>query len=315
MADVSVIMPARNAAATIAQSLQSVLNQDCLAEVIVIDDGSTDATADVATDLNDARIRVVQGPCAGISAALNTGFQVATGDFVARCDADDIFLPGRLAAQVKWLSSHPEYGAISGGYMSMDAKGNRLSDLACDGTGRDVSGVLQNGDTVTHFCTWLTRRAMIDATGGARAWFETAEDLDLQVRLAFQGDVWHEPVPVYGYRLHAASITHTRHAAQLAFFDNAVCSFAQDRGQTGTDALERGTPPDIPDFSDMAQDGAKLSNQMSGHLTVQAWRDFRGGRKRAALHAMLKALRLSPFSRTLWRSTLAMMLKLVIRRS
>jgi glycosyltransferase involved in cell wall biosynthesis len=316
---VSVIMPARNAAATIAQSLQSVLDQDCLAEIIVIDDGSTDGTADVAIRLNDTRIKVVQGPCTGISAALNVGFQAATGDFVARCDADDTFLPARLETQVKWLLANPGYGAISGGFISMDATGNRLGDLACQGTGRDVSALLRDGTTVSHLGTWLIRRALIDAIGGARAWFETAEDLDLQVRLAFQGDVWHEPVPVYGYRLHDASITHRRPNAQLAYFDTAVRLFAEQRRKTGTDALERGSPPAIPGFSTLAQDTKTLSGQMTGqmtgHLTAQAWRNFRVGHKRAALQAMFKALRLSPSSAALWRGTLAMVFKMVFRRS
>lgn len=87
------------------------------------------------------------------------------------------------------------------------------------------------------------RREAVLATGGARAWFEVAEDIDLQVRLAFQGSVWHDTAPVYGYRLHDASITHTRKAAQLAFFDRAVQTLAAQRRDTGTDDLDRGAPP------------------------------------------------------------------------
>lgn len=99
--DISVVVPARNAVATLAETLRSILAQDRLAEIIVVDDGSTDGTAGVAAGTGDRRIRVIPGPRTGIADALNAGLFAATGRYVARCDADDIFLPGRLHRQAQ----------------------------------------------------------------------------------------------------------------------------------------------------------------------------------------------------------------------
>lgn len=307
MTDISVVIPARNAAETIAQTLRSVLDQDRLAEIIVVDDGSTDATVAIVTAIRDLRIRVIPGPRTGIANALNAGFRAATSCYVARCDADDLYLPGRLREQADWLNRNPYYIAVSGGFLSIDRKGNRLAELACQGPDRDVTDVLQNGQAVTHLCTWLMRREAVLASGGARSWFETAEDIDLQVRLAFQGHIWHAPGPVYGYRLHEASITHSRKAAQLAFYDQAVKAFAAERRATGTDALDRDEPPQLPDFQTTAGGQNYATNQIVGHLTSQAWADFRRGRRGEGIKSILRALARQPFRGNLWKSLLLML--------
>lgn len=306
---VSVLMPARNAATTIAQSLRSVLDAPETGEVIVVEDGSTDRTADVLRSLPDPRIRVIEGPRAGISAALNAGIAAATLPFIARCDSDDLFAPGRLARQCGWLSGHPEFVAVSGGFSSIDAQGGHLADLACEGLAREVTQDLRAGHVITHLCGWLIRREALQATGGARPWFETAEDIDLQFRLACAGRVWHDPVPAYLYRLHGGSITHGRSADRLAFFDRAAAEFLRERLATGTDALDRGAPPAVPDFGTGTAAPAALTAQVTGHMTAQAWRDFAAGRRGAALWRMAGALRRDPLNTAHWRGLAAMALK------
>lgn len=305
--DISVVIPARNAAATLAETLRSVLAQGRLGEVVVVDDGSTDATAGIARGFGDPRIRVIAGPRTGIADALNAGFRAARLAYVARCDADDVFLPDRLARQADWLDRNLGYLAVAGGFQSIDAKGRKLAELGCGGPDRDITDSLRDGQAVTHLCTWLIRREAVLAAGGARPWFQTAEDLDLHVRLAFAGRVWHVPRPNYGYRLHDASITHGRKAAQLAFFDAAVRDFAAQRGETGTDALDRGVPPPVPDFATMtgARNGAE--DQILGHITAQAWADFREGRKGLAIGGMMRAVQRRPLARGPWKGLLLML--------
>lgn len=308
MAEVSVVMPARNAAATVVEALNSLRDQAHLAEIVLIDDGSTDGTAARAAALGDPRIRILPGPQAGISAALNAGFRAARHPLVTRCDADDLYLPGRLAVQVDWLSRHPDHVAVSGGFLSLDGRGRTLARLAADGAARDVTDDLRSGRALTHLCTWLIRRGPLLETGGARPWFVTAEDVDLQFRLAFQGPVWHLPDPVYGYRLHDGSITHARRAAQLEFFDAAARDFARERGLTGTDALDRGCPPDLPDFPDGGSPRNAAARQMAGHLVSQAWRNHLDGQRRAGLRLMLRAVAQDPRGGH-WRGLAVMLAK------
>jgi len=113
---VSVIMPCYNAAGTVARAIQSIQNQTFSSwELIVVDDGSTDHSADVIADIarTDPRIRLVRRNHTGVVGASNHGMSLARGEFVARMDADDVSRPSRLARQVDALDENPEYGAVS----------------------------------------------------------------------------------------------------------------------------------------------------------------------------------------------------------
>jgi glycosyltransferase involved in cell wall biosynthesis len=103
---VSVVLPVRDAAGTIGRAIASVQAQTLREwELVVVDDGSTDGTADLLATRarQEPRLRVLRRPAEGLVAALNAGLAAAQGEFVARLDADDEALPERLAAQVEFL--------------------------------------------------------------------------------------------------------------------------------------------------------------------------------------------------------------------
>lgn len=115
---VSVVMPCYNAATTLRRALNSLLAQTYVSfEVIAVDDGSLDATAHIlaAHARRDARVRLVQQDHAGVVAALNRGLAAARGALIARMDADDVSLPGRLERQVAFLAAHPDVGVAGCG--------------------------------------------------------------------------------------------------------------------------------------------------------------------------------------------------------
>ena len=100
---VSVIIPAFNAAAHIRQTLNSVLAQTYQAiEVIVVDDGSSDATSAIVEEFvkRDARVQLVRQSNAGVGAARNTAIRMARGKYIAPLDADDFWFPEKLEKQV-----------------------------------------------------------------------------------------------------------------------------------------------------------------------------------------------------------------------
>lgn len=302
-------MPARNAASTITAALQSVLQQQYIREVLVIDDASTDGTGAIACGLGDPRIQVIPGDGAGIAAALNIGFASARGRLVARCDADDFYEPGRLVRQVPLLNERPDLVAVSLGFRSITARGAPVAYLACDGEARDVTDTLLDGQAVTSFCTWLVRREAVTATGGARRWFVTGEDLDLQFRLAAVGRVWHWPVSGYIYRLHDSSTVHSRSRTFNDFYECAAREFAHQRRLIGTDALERGCPPEIPADILEAYDPYRAAEQVAGQLSGLAWRAFEDGRLAEALGTQARALGHAPKDGRLWRGIVAMLLR------
>jgi glycosyltransferase involved in cell wall biosynthesis len=112
---VSVLLPVRNAAATVARAVESIRRQTFSNwELIAVDDGSTDGTREWlrAAAQREARIRLIERPAEGIVAALNTGLAAARAPLVARMDADDKSHPARLAEQIAWLETHTDIGVV-----------------------------------------------------------------------------------------------------------------------------------------------------------------------------------------------------------
>src|SRR5262245_58223903 len=108
---ITVIIPVFNGEAFLAEALESVFGQDYRPlEVIVVDDGSTDTSADVARSFPS--VIVVQQSNTGLSGARNAGIQRARGSFLSFLDADDLMAPRRLSKQMDHLSAHPEAGCV-----------------------------------------------------------------------------------------------------------------------------------------------------------------------------------------------------------
>src|SRR4051812_8129426 len=113
---VTIIMPAYNAERYLAQTLESVLRQTFVDfEVIVVDDGSADRTAEVAQQFvqRDARVRLIRQPNQRVSVARNTAMAAARGRFFALLDSDDLWQPEYLAEQLRVLNEHPDADIIS----------------------------------------------------------------------------------------------------------------------------------------------------------------------------------------------------------
>lgn len=122
-------MPTYNYSAFLAAAIESVLGQtyDHL-ELLVVDDGSTDNTAEVVSSFRDPRLRFFQLANGGVSAARNHGLERAKGEVLAFLDADDLWLPEKLSDQIAVLRAEPEVGFVATNFVRFKSDGTELSD-------------------------------------------------------------------------------------------------------------------------------------------------------------------------------------------
>lgn len=124
----SIVVPAYNAAATIEETLKSLLAQTFFDfELIVVDDGSTDATASVVARFPDHRVRLIRQSNRGLAGAHNTGIAYARGRYIGFCDADDLWVPEKLERHVAHLDANPDVGISFAGSRMIDRQGRPLA--------------------------------------------------------------------------------------------------------------------------------------------------------------------------------------------
>jgi glycosyltransferase involved in cell wall biosynthesis len=183
---VSVIIPAWNAAAFVGKAIDSALAQSWTGrEVIVVNDGSSDATADILASYG-TRIRSITQPNGGLSNARNRGIRESHGEFIALLDADDWWLPDKLARQVDLLQRHPELGFCSTRARIVAPDGTETGDWACPQIDGTLLGTLflRNGAIPGSGSGVMIRRTVLDRVGLFDETLRSLEDIDLWMRLA-----------------------------------------------------------------------------------------------------------------------------------
>jgi len=207
---IDVIMPAYNAEATISSAVSSVLSQTATDfSVFVVDDGSTDSTAEIVSDLarQDRRVHLERTKNGGIVPALNLALSLGRAEFVARLDADDISAPNRHERQLRYLMANPDVVAVSGAHLEIDEygapTGREHHPPATAGSNPEWAPA-QEPQLTQPFM--VARRAALDAVGGYRT-LQVSEDSDLYWRLAELGRLENIDHILGSYRMHKGSIS------------------------------------------------------------------------------------------------------------
>lgn len=187
MPKVSVIIPAYNNARYVGQAVESVFAQTYKDyEIIVVDDGSTDHTADSLKPYMD-RIRYVYQANQERSIARNRGVAESRGEYLAFLDSDDAFLPNKLAIQVAELDRHPQIGLVASGYEVIDQAGHLWRQVKPWERSNAITlgNLLLRGFTIINAI--LLRRVWFVQAGGFDRRYHLAEDQDLWFRLCSCG--------------------------------------------------------------------------------------------------------------------------------
>jgi glycosyltransferase involved in cell wall biosynthesis len=182
---VSVLIGCWNNAPTLREAIDSILGQTLTElELIVVDDGSTDATSEIvsAAQADDSRVAYLPLQHRGISRSLNEGLGAATAEFVAFQDADDWSLPHRLARELGVFERRPEVAVVGCRMREVDARGAELSPRTAFLAG-DVNDVLLRFNPIPNSCAMVRRARALEA-GGFDPRYRYAMDYDLWLRLA-----------------------------------------------------------------------------------------------------------------------------------
>jgi teichuronic acid biosynthesis glycosyltransferase TuaG len=209
MPAVSVIIPAYNAEAFLARAIRSVEAQSFQDfEIVVVDDGSTDETADIARGFSS--VRYVRQPHLGPAAARNCALEGASGDFVAFLDADDEWLSEKLARQFEFMQDLRSSFSYADSYLVRADRRQRYSTLARPYRGQILTPLINEWlDQAFILPTAvMASRALLQGVGGFESGLPAAsnEDYGLFLKLALRGtrfDYLDEPLALY-YRGHAS---------------------------------------------------------------------------------------------------------------
>lgn len=179
---ISVIIPARNAEASIGPAIQSVLAQVVNdIEVLCIVNGTTDNTVDSINQIKDNRIKILYSE-PGIVPALNMGLKNSQGEFIARQDADDIWLPEKLNKQLKFFDDNKDIDILGTQINIVDSNNSFIRKTAYPTEHSEiVKGILSGINPIAHPSVFFKRK-ILDKCAGYFDLFPLAEDLDLWSR-------------------------------------------------------------------------------------------------------------------------------------
>lgn len=216
MSIVSVVIPAFNAENFLDRTIRSVLAQTYESfELIVVNDGSHDQTAEIANSFSDSRLRLLSQENMGVAAARNRGLEMSSGKWIAFLDADDHWDPDKLQVQVRAISEVPNCTAV-GCLMRYESSDGKKLGLAGQEVGEAEQDLIQRGRLMPFpLSSILFLKAAVSSVGGFDEALDRSvpgqvEDLDLLARVALQGTVTTAPLELGAYTIHPKSAS-SRH--------------------------------------------------------------------------------------------------------
>lgn len=233
---VTVLMTVYNGLPYLTEAVESILNQTYdNFEFVIIDDASTDGSLDYLLSCTDPRIRVIRNNRnLGQIPSLNRGLTESHGAYVARMDQDDVSLPGRLSAQVRFLNERPDVAVVGSWAYRINGVGKRTGDWCPSMEDRgEFLGSLLIGRCLLLHPSVMFRKYLIAGIGGYDPSYAPAEDYELWTRVARRGQsAWVLQQPLLLFRVHEGAQTVTRSEIQRRQFRLAhhqlVASFRDD---------------------------------------------------------------------------------------
>ena len=211
---ISVVIPTYNNEETIYETVNSVLSQTFVdLEVVVVNDGSEDETLTKLRAINDSRLRIFSQKNSGVSSSRNYGIAATSGDFVAFLDADDVWVPDKLASQLKALQANPQAAVAYSWVDYIDSTGAFLRPGRHSKFQGNVYTQLLKSNFLECGSNPLIRRLALQQVGGFDVELDYGEDWEMWVRLAkrYEFVLVESPQVLYRISTSSASFNFQKH--------------------------------------------------------------------------------------------------------
>jgi len=235
---VSVLMPVHNGERFLREAVESILDQDYADfEFIIVDDGSTDNTAEILGTYSDPRIVCLSHKTnLGIVHALNCGLETARGELIARQDADDVSLPHRLEQQVRLLDQRPDVVIVGSSCHMIDDAGVRIGICRFPVSDTAIHWLMLFHNGFAHTSVMLRAGVLHQHALRYDERLSTSQDYDLWSRLLHHGLGMNIAQPLVKRRAHAEQVSRTSAIQQRCFADRIARSNLEQIGVRLSDA-------------------------------------------------------------------------------
>ncbi len=203
---VSVIIPCYNGEAFLQEAIESALAQSYhRVEVIVVDDGSTDSSPEIAQKFP---VQYIRQPNRGLTSSRNRGVRESRGSYIVFLDADDRLRPQAIEIGLRVLARRPECAMVVGDHLFVSENGAHLSDSRKNCLAASHYEALLKSNFIEMISSVLFRRSVLDEVGGFDTELRVAEDYELYLRIAREYPICCHPAVVAEYRKHQANVSH-----------------------------------------------------------------------------------------------------------
>jgi glycosyltransferase involved in cell wall biosynthesis len=211
--EITVVVPIYNGSAYLAETLEALLSQTFENyELLAIDDGSTDSSADIVRSFKDERIRLIQRKNGGLCEALNHGIAEAKAPFIARSDQDDVSFPDRLERQLRVMNDHPEALGVFSYVTKLGSKHSWSNEDRVVMSPGELKEYQPLKDGCMLCSTMFVRTAVLRSIGGFRHDYYPVDDWDMECRLSQAGKVLLMLEPLIYYRFQTSANTYRVYA-------------------------------------------------------------------------------------------------------
>ncbi len=301
MPKVTVLMSVYNGEKYLREAINSILNQTFKDfEFLIINDGSTDRTAEILQSYQDSRIKITNNEKnIGLTKSLNKGLKMAKSEYIARMDADDRSFPKRLGEEVELLDTNPKVGLVGTCYEITDEDDKSFGIAKCPITDKEIRRRLLEGNAFGHGSV-MFRRECIDNIGSYRPEFRYGQDFDLFLRISEKYGVANISEPLYKFRI---SLNSLQKKVEQDRYASLARELAKQRMRLGKDKLQIGDRREIDEVLKEMHSISWIERRKVTAQTYYFWgtRLFYERDHERARRWITKALFYNPFSIDAWR--------------